>query len=92
MGQSVTKKDLVDSVSQQTKLSRAEVQKVLEVFLEELKHQFREGNRIEIRKLGHFFPVHLKSRVFRKPSGEKVMTTGYTTLRFKASSNLNIED
>ena len=50
----ITKKDLVDRIANQTDLKRSEVRDVIQSFLDNVINELGDGNRLEFRDFGVF--------------------------------------
>jgi Bacterial nucleoid DNA-binding protein len=71
------------------KLSKVTVALVVDLFLEEIKSQFKKGNIIEIRGFGTLYPHFKKGRKYCVPGLEKAQeTVGRTTLKFRPSHQI----
>ncbi len=71
-------------------LTIAEISKVTDVVLNEIKKTLRRGERVELRSsLGVFYTRIQKARLSRNPrTGEKVNTPEKKTIHFKNSQDL----
>ena len=66
------KKDLIEGISNQSKISRSESKKFVEVILEELSSAIASGDGVELRGFGGFYKRHRKGRIGINPkTGEK---------------------
>ena len=66
------KKDLIDVISKQYKISRSESKLCVEVILEELTLAIVSGEGVEVRGFGGFYKRHRKGRMGINPkTGEK---------------------
>ena len=66
------KKDLIDVISKQSKISRSESKLCVEVILEELTLAIVSGEGVEVRGFGGFYKRHRKGRMGINPkTGEK---------------------
>ena len=66
------KTDLIESISKQSKISRSESKKFVEVILEELTSAIASGDGVELRGFGGFYKRHRKGRIGINPkTGEK---------------------
>ena len=63
----VTKKDLIEIISNATGLTQVDTRIVLESFLEAISKTLREGKNIEIRGFGRFKIKERKARMGRNP-------------------------
>ena len=66
------KKDLIDVISKQSKISRSESKLCVEVIVEELTLAIVSGEGVEVRGVGGFYKRHRKGRIGINPkTGEK---------------------
>ena len=66
------KKDLIDVISKQSKISRLESKLSVEVIIEELTLAIVSGEGVEVRGFGGFYKRHRKGRMGINPkTGEK---------------------
>ena len=66
------KKDLIDVISKQSKISRSESKLCVEVIVEELTLAIVSGEGVEVRGFGGFYKRHRKGRMGINPkTGEK---------------------
>ncbi len=66
------KKDLIDVISKQSKISRSESKLCVEVIVEELTLAIVSGEGVEVRGFGGFYKRHRKGRIGVNPkTGEK---------------------
>ena len=66
------KKDLIDVISKQSKISRSESKLCVEVIVEELTLAIISGEGVEVRGFGGFNKRHRKGRIGINPkTGEK---------------------
>ena len=80
----VTKKDLIDRISDATKQKRVVVKTVVQTFLENIIIELGKGNRLEFRDFGVFEPKTKASRIARNPrTGAKVQVPEKTVVKFK---------
>lgn len=66
----VTKKHLVDLIAAETKLPRADVQRVVQGMLNQLVEAVRDGHRVELRDFGVF---EVKARAARTAQNPKTL-------------------
>ena len=67
------KKDLIDVISKQSKISRSESKLCVEVIVEELTLAIVSGEGVEVRGFGGFYQRHRKGRMGINPkTGEKI--------------------
>ena len=66
------KKDLIDVISKQSKISRSESKLCVEVIVEELTLAIVSGEGVEVRGFGGFYKRHRKGRMGINPkTGDK---------------------
>ena len=66
------KKDLIDVISKQSKISHSESKLCVEVIVEELTLAIVSGEGVEVRGFGGFYKRHRKGRIGINPkTGEK---------------------
>ena len=66
------KTDLIESISRQSKISRLESKRFVEVILKEISFTIASGERVEVRGFGVFYKKHRKGRIGINPkTGEK---------------------
>jgi len=63
----ITKKDLVEKISDRTGLTQVDTKIVVETFLEAVSKALRSGKNIEIRGFGRFKIKKKKARMARNP-------------------------
>jgi len=63
----ITKKDLVEKISDRTGLTQVDTKIVVETFLEAVSKALQSGNNIEIRGFGRFKIKRKKARMARNP-------------------------
>lgn len=87
----VTRKHLVDRVTENTGLKRADVQAAVESFISVLMEELGKGERIEIRDFGVFDIRRRKARMAQNPRTlQRISVPAKTTVRFKAGRQLRI--
>ena len=80
----VTKKDLVDRISDRSGLKRVAVKRVVQQFLEEIISELGTGNRLEFRDFGVFEIRERAARIAQNPKTmEKVPVPPKRTVKFK---------
>ena len=68
----MTKKDLIEIISKESKISRSESKLCVEVIVEELTLAIVSGEGVEVRGFGGFYKRHRKGRMGINPkTGEK---------------------
>ncbi len=80
----VTKKDLIDRVSDVTKYKRVEVKTVIQTFLDQVIVELGRGNRLEFRDFGVFEIKRRAPRIAQNPKTlEPVQVPPRKTVKFK---------
>ena len=80
----ITKKDLVDRIAEQSGNKRVVVKRIVQRFLEEIVHELGEGNRLEFRDFGVFEVRARAARIAQNPKTmEKVRVPSKRTVKFK---------
>ena len=68
---------------------KKDLEKLINIILNEIKQTLRRGERVELRGFGVFLTNIQKSRISRNPkTGEKVSTPEKKTILFKMSKDL----
>lgn len=81
----VTKKELVDRISEQSGNKRIIVKKIIQRFLDEMISELGEGNRLEFRDFGVFEIRERAARIAQNPKTmEKVKVPSKRTVKFKS--------
>jgi nucleoid DNA-binding protein len=85
----VTKKDLVEKISEKTGLTQVDTKIVVENFLESVMQSLQKGKNIEIRGFGRFKVKKKKARIARNPrTNEQVQVLEGFKPVFEASKEL----
>ena len=80
----VTKKDLIDRISDQTRIKRIDVKKTVQEFLDQVVKELERGNRLEFRDFGVFEVKHRAPRIAQNPKTlERVDVPAKKTVKFK---------
>lgn len=80
----VTKKDLIDRIANETGVKRADVRDVVQQFLEQVIDELGNGNRLEFRDFGVFEVKHRAARLAQNPRTlERVEVPPKPTVKFK---------
>ena len=67
------KTDLIEAISKQSKISRSESKRCVEVILQEISSAITSGRGVEVRGFGSFYKRHRNGRIGINPkTGEKV--------------------
>jgi nucleoid DNA-binding protein len=85
----INKKTLVKVVSKDLSLTQNVVSEILNAIFDQIKEEYRKGNRIEIREFGTFSPYLRKSKIYQNPKTLKLNSMPTRTmLKFKGSKQL----
>jgi integration host factor subunit beta len=80
----ITKKDLVDRIAEESGFKRVLVKRVVQKFLDEIIDELGEGNRLEFRDFGVFEIRDRAARVAQNPKTlERVHVPRKRTVKFK---------
>ena len=80
----ITKKELVDRIADQTKTKRVTVKKIVQEFLDEMIQELGRGNRLEFRDFGVFETKSRAARIAQNPKTlERVQVPPKRTVKFK---------
>lgn len=80
----ITKKDLVDRIAENSGSKRVIVKRVVQRFLDEIIGELAQGNRLEFRDFGVFELRERAARVAQNPKTlERVYVPGKRTVKFK---------
>ena len=80
----ITKKELVERIAQQTGLQRNDVKTVVQAFLDGVVAELDQGNRLEFRDFGVFEVRHRAARSAQNPKTlVPVQVPAKRTVRFK---------
>jgi integration host factor subunit beta len=80
----ITKKDLIDRISENTGAKRVLVKKIIQTFLDEIIDELGSGNRLEFRDFGVFERKVRAARVAQNPKTlEPVPVPSKRTVKFK---------
>ncbi len=85
----VTKKEIVETIAEQTGITQVDIKVVIECFLEAVAQSLQTGRNIEIRGFGRFKVKPKKARKARNPrTGDPVFVEAGTKPIFEASNEL----
>ena len=80
----ITKKELVDRIAEQSNTTRVVVKKVVQGFLDEVINELGQGNRLEFRDFGVFETKERAARVAQNPKTlQRVQVPPKRTVKFK---------
>lgn len=80
----ITKKDLIDRISDATQAKRVVVKRIIQQFLDEVVAELEAGNRLEFRDFGVFETRTRTARVAQNPKTlERVQVPPKRSVKFK---------
>lgn len=80
----ITKKELIDRIAEQTQAKRVVVKRVVQSFLDEIVSELSKNNRLEFRDFGVFEVRTREARVAQNPKTlERVKVPAKRTVKFK---------
>src|SRR5687768_12706313 len=80
----ITKKELIDRIADQTNYRRVQVKRIVQQFLDEIVNELGRGNRLEFRDFGVFETKLRKARKAQNPKTlEPVAVPEKRTVKFK---------
>lgn len=80
----VTKKELVDRIADETGIKRVAVKQVVQSFLDEIINELGSGNRLEFRDFGVFETKDRAARIAQNPKTlQRVHVPPKRTVKFK---------
>ena len=80
----ITKKELIDRISEKTNSKRVVVKIIVQTFLDEIINELGNGNRLEFRDFGVFESKRRAARVAQNPKTlERVQVPPKRTVKFK---------
>ena len=88
----VTKKELVDRIADQTRQKRVAVKKVVQLFLDEVIEELGRGNRLEFRDFGVFETKKRAARIAQNPKTlQRVHVPPKRTVKFKVGRLMKLK-
>lgn len=82
--QTITKKELVERIADRTTLSRVDVKKTVQEFLDQVIVELKRGNRLEFRDFGVFEVKQRAKRSAQNPKTlQRVDVPAKRTVKFK---------
>jgi len=88
----VTKKEIVDRIADQTRSKRVLVKQVVQCFLDEIIKELGQGNRLEFRDFGVFETKMRAARTAQNPKTlERVQVPPKRTVKFKVGRLMKLE-
>lgn len=80
----ITKKELIDRIAEQTQAKRVVVKRIIQSFLDEIVGELGKNNRLEFRDFGVLETRTRASRVAQNPKTlERVEVSAKRTVKFK---------
>ena len=80
----ITKKELIDRIAEQTQAKRVVVKRVVQSFLDEVVNELSRSNRMEFRDFGVFEIRTRTARIAQNPKTlERVQVPTKRTVKFK---------
>ena len=80
----ITKKELIDRIAEQTQAKRVVVKRIVQSFLDEIVGELGNDNRLEFRDFGVFETRTRASRIAQNPKTlERVQVPAKRTVKFK---------
>ena len=80
----ITKKELIDNISEKTSNKRVVVKRIIQAFLDDIIDELGRDNRLEFRDFGVFETKHRAARVAQNPKTlERVNVPPKRTVKFK---------
>ncbi len=80
----VTKKEFIDRIAENTQAKRVVVKRIVQSFLDEVVAELADGNRLEFRDFGVFETRTRAARVAQNPKTlERVPVPAKRTVKFK---------
>ena len=91
----VTKKELIDRIAEQTQAKRVAVKRIIQTFLDEITKELCQNNRLEFRDFGVFETRTRAARIAQNPKTlDRVEVPAKRTIKFKMGrlmrENLNV--
>lgn len=85
----ITKKDLIDRIAQESGLTRSDVKKVIQTFLDAVIDELEQDNRCEFRDFGVFEVRERAERNAQNPKTlERVVVPPRRVVKFKAGRKM----
>jgi integration host factor subunit beta len=80
----MTKKQLIERISDRTKIKRSDVRRAVQEFLDQIIAELKKGNRLEFRDFGVFEVKERAARVAQNPKTlARVSVPAKRTVKFK---------
>ena len=89
--QTITKKELIDRIAENSSHKRVVVKKIIQKFLDEIIEELGRGNRLEFRDFGVFESKQRAARTAQNPKTlERVSVPSKRTVKFKVGRLMKI--
>ena len=80
----ITKKDLIERITERTKLKRNDAKRAIQEFLDQVIEELKKGNRLEFRDFGVFEVKERAARLAQNPKTmQKVEVPAKRAVKFK---------
>jgi integration host factor subunit beta len=80
----ITKKDLIEKVTERAQMKRADTKKAIQYFLDQVIIELKKGNRLEFRDFGVFEVKERAARLAQNPKTmQKVEVPAKRAVKFK---------
>ena len=87
----ITKKELIDRIAENTQAKRVVVKRIVQSFLDEVVEELAKENRLEFRDFGVFEVKQRAARMAQNPKTlERVQVPPKQTVKFKAGNLMKL--
>lgn len=88
----ITKKELIDRIADNTQAKRVIVKRIVQSFLDEVIEELAKNNRLEFRDFGVFETKNRAARVAQNPKTlERVRVPAKRTVKFKTGRLMKLK-
>ena len=88
----ITKKELIDRISEKSNHKRVVVKRIIQTFLDEIIDELGRGNRLEFRDFGVFESKVRAARIAQNPKTlERVSVPAKRTVKFKVGRVMKLK-
>lgn len=88
----ITKKELIDRIAEQTGNKRVVVKRIIQSFLDHIIEELGNGNRLEFRDFGVFESKYRAARTAQNPKTlERVDVPSKRTVKFKVGRMMKVK-
>jgi len=89
--ETINKNILAKSIAKQLGIKAATIRNVIDSFLDQIREEYRKGNRIELREFGTFYAYNRKPRSYKTfDLKETKKMAAKKILKFKCSRHLHL--